>query len=238
MTNIHPFRPHRRLTAVEIIEHGDAAAYGQLLTDLATTGRCPVWLTGYAVESLDPRWEPQRALADLETRDPASLLAKRYPGPCRYDDGCMDPFTDFPGLLPRAPVARDDAIRHAIAQVRKGRVLGDLAVVRAARPADVPAVTGWHGMINSWDDTVGVSAVLRSWEERFGALLTRLDRATLHLAVAAPPRTEQECLAVAAEHIAFCIDAFETYKGQMSTDSLARYARRLLAKPTWHFWWD
>jgi uncharacterized protein DUF4253 len=56
--------------------------------------------------------------------------------------------------------------------------------------------------------------------------------------VAAPSISEDESLHVAAEHIAFCWDAFETYTGQMSTDTLRRYARRLQGAPRWRFWWD
>ena len=83
-----------------------------------------------------------------------------------------------------------------------------LGLVPVARPADVPAAVGWFGTVNSWSDVVGVSAVLRSWEDRFGAVLVRMGRATLDLSVAAPPWERSECEAIAAEHFAFCDDTY------------------------------
>jgi Domain of unknown function (DUF4253) len=65
-------------------------------------------------------------------------------------------------------------------------------------------------MAGSPHDVVAVSAVLRSWEDRFGATLVGLGHASLELSVAAPPWEPTECLAIAAEHYAFCDD---TYRG-------------------------
>ncbi|WP_219417801.1 DUF4253 domain-containing protein [Pseudonocardia nigra] len=238
--SMHPLRPSRRLGGIEIdttVRPGDPA-YRRLLADAPTTGRCPVWITGYGTESLDPRWQAEPALADLETRDANDVLTDRWPGGCACPEDCMAPFHDgFPGILPRPRVEYADTI-DAAAAVADTPYTGDLAVVPVTRPADIPAATGWTGMINSWDDAVGASAVLRSWEERFGAVLVRMDRGSLYLGVAAPPTTREDCLRVAAEHIAFCWDAFETYTGQMSTDTLRRYALRLRGANRWRFWWD
>lgn len=55
-----------------------------------------------------------------------------------------------------------------------------LAVVNADRPADIPAVVGWGGIGNyRHQELPGISAVLRSWEERFRAILTVLMDAAL-----------------------------------------------------------
>jgi hypothetical protein len=238
--SIHPLHPTRRLGGIEIhpgVRPGDPA-YRRLLAAAPTTLHSPVWITGYGTESLDPRWSAEAALAELESRDAAEVLTGRWPGACACPEDCMAPFADgFPGLLPRPPVPAEDVIEAAVALADTDFV-GDLAVVPVSRPADIPAATGWTGMINSWDDAVGASAVLRSWEERFGAVLVRMDRGSLYLGVAAPPTTREDCLRVAAEHIAFCWDAFETYTGQMSTDTLRRYALRLRGANRWRFWWD
>ena len=61
-------------------------------------------------------------------------------------------------------------------------------------------------MCNSWDDVAEVSAVLRSWEDRFGAVLVRMHLSVLELAVPAPPWTVDDCMGVAAEHFAFTCD--------------------------------
>ena len=107
-----------------------------------------------------------------------------------------------------------------------------LALVAVSRPADVPAAVGWAGAGEEWDAAT-VSAVLRTWEDRFGAVLVRMGRATLELAVAAPPWERSECLAIAAEHYAFCDD---TYRGNPGT--LRDYANLLRGSTRWSFWWD
>jgi hypothetical protein len=82
-------------------------------------------------------------------------------------------------------------------------------------------------------DAAAVPAVLRSWEDRFGAVLVRMHASTLDLAVAAPPWAEGDYLRVAAEHFAFtCDDDSPTPK------TLSQYARRLRGARQWSFWWD
>jgi uncharacterized protein DUF4253 len=211
--------------------------YHRLLAAAATTGRCPVCV---ADDRTDPRADRAAIMAELDTRDASEVLSARWPGgACACCDERLDPFRDgFPGLLQRPAVAPEEATMHAVHVVAETPHLPEPDLVEAVRPADVPAVIGWMGSYNCWQDTVGMSTVLRSWERRFGAVLYRLTNSTLELAVAAPPVTEDESLHVAAEHIAFCWDAFETYTGQMTTDTLRQYARRLRGTSRWRFWWD
>jgi hypothetical protein len=108
-----------------------------------------------------------------------------------------------------------------------------LAVVPVSRPADVVAAVGWLGTVNYHRDVTGLAAVLRSWEDRFGAMLVRLDSATLWLSVAAPPRSERQCLSVAEEHFAFCPDV----DGE-DPRPLREYAATLAGRTVWRFWWD
>ena len=108
-----------------------------------------------------------------------------------------------------------------------------LGIVPARRPADVPAAAGWTGMCNSWDEVAEVSAVLRSWEDRFGAVLVRMHLSVLELAVTAPPWSRTDCERVAAEHFAFtCDDDSPTPK------TLRQYAQNLSGARRWWFWWD
>ena len=51
--------------------------------------------------------------------------------------------------------------------------------------------------------------------------------------MAAPPWERSECLAIAAEHFAFCDD---TYRGNPGT--LRDYANLLRGSTRWSFWWD
>jgi hypothetical protein len=153
-----------------------------------------------------------------------------------FHPDCLAPFgAAFPGLArPTAAAAllRPDEV--VTVAVEEAELLGEflLGLVPVARPADVPAALGWAGAGVGWDAAM-VSAVLRSWEDRFGAVLVRVGRATLELAVAAPPWERSECLAIAAEHYAFCDD---TYRGNPGT--LRDYANLLRGCMRWSFWWD
>jgi hypothetical protein len=55
-----------------------------------------------------------------------------------------------------------------------------LAMSPSRRSADAPADIVWSGAVNHENDTARHSAVLRSWEERFGARLVAVGTATLH----------------------------------------------------------
>ncbi|WP_149828561.1 DUF4253 domain-containing protein [Streptomyces tailanensis] len=57
----------------------------------------------------------------------------------------------------------------------------------------------------------------------------------LIVSVAAPPTTEADAEAVAAEHFAFCPD--NIHQGT-ADGSLRTYVQSLLGEHTWSFWWD
>ncbi|MFE0652222.1 DUF4253 domain-containing protein [Streptomyces sp. NPDC059534] len=146
----------------------------------------------------------------------------------------------WPGLAP-APGLRTDPDRAAAAVAElltePDAWLAEArpALVPARRSADIPAVIGWSGPLNHENDVARLCAVLRSWEDRFGARVVALTFDQLVVSVAAPPRTVQEAEAVAAEHFAFCPDNIT----QGHHDSLRAYARTaLLDSPIWTFWWD
>jgi Domain of unknown function (DUF4253) len=64
-------------------------------------------------------------------------------------------------------------------------------------------------------------------------VLIEIDFMALWVSVAAPPRTPQECRAVAAEHFAFCLDV-----DWEDPRPLDRYAADLAGRDWWRFWWD
>ncbi len=196
--------------------------YAFALATAPRTGRCPVWVAGDIPDGRAPGRRP----AALAMRAADAELALRWGGHCPIDD-CTAPFGDwFPGLLarPRVPVVR----AVAVATQAVACEVEPAAVVRVTRPADVPAAIGWAG---AGPDPVGISAVLRSWEERFGALLVGITADELRLAVAAPPRTHHECLALAAEHVALCREI-------LATDTLRGYARCLRDARGWRLRWE
>ncbi|GAA4702884.1 hypothetical protein GCM10023215_47730 [Pseudonocardia yuanmonensis] len=217
--------------------------YEALLRAAPTTGRCPVWITNWTVGRVGPLTAAERTarLLDVARADPARLLEQAWPGPCPSTCSCPEPLPAWPGVLPvpdrNATALEGDLPVVAAARWARERARDSaLAVVDAARPADVPAVLDWRGACNYDQDVVEISAVLRSWEERFGAVLTLLDADTLILSVAAPPMTRRECESVAAEHFAFCPDQQDPQDGRWFT--LRGYADLIRGARQWRFWWD
>ena len=108
-----------------------------------------------------------------------------------------------------------------------------LALVAADRPADVITALGWMGAVNVHDDPAPLSAVLRAWEERWGARVVDIGFDTLTLTVTNPPRDRAAAIALSAEHFAFCPD--NVWQG---VGSLTAYAAALQGARLWTFWWD
>jgi hypothetical protein len=158
-------------------------------------------------------WAEQAADADADDLAPFGM---HCPGPAE----------------PGHPLDDPDAVadRHARVLARRGMSLGLAAVDRGA---DALAAMGWQGALNHNEWTAPLSAVVRSWEDRFGARVIGLGFNTLELSVAAPPVTIRHALHVAAEHWAFCPDILFQGPG-----TLAGYAEEIRGKTWWSFWWD
>jgi hypothetical protein len=182
---------------------------------------------------IDDRGRLAPAADRIDRCDPGAVLARWWNGPC-CDGACLHPFgAEFPGLARRSP-RRVDPFAEAgntgtVLAMRGGCRLG---LVETDRPADIPAHLGWAGMITSTDRVAELCAVLRSWEDRFGATLVVLGFDELELSVAAPPKTAARALAVAAEHRAFCL---RTFTDQPAT--LQEVAKGLVHRRLWRFWW-
>lgn len=147
---------------------------------------------------------------------------------------------DWPGL---ADAPRLEADPDSRAAEVADRLLDDgswfkeprLALVPARRSADLPAAIGWTGPVNYENDTAVLCSVLRTWEDRFGIRVVALTHDRLVLSVAAPPTTQAEAEAVAAEHFAFCPDNIT----QGYRETLREYAEHeVLGQRVWSFWWD
>jgi hypothetical protein len=166
--------------------------------------------------------------------DPEEVLADLW-------EACEEE-TPWQGLavtpaLPASPEPDAVAADMADALVDEDSPFQDprLALVPARRSADIPTAIGWSGPVNHENDTAVLSAVLRSWEDRYGIRVVMLGFDHLLVSVAAPPTTLAEAEALAAEHFAFCPDNI----WQSSETTLPAYAeRRLLNQTAWHFWWD
>jgi Domain of unknown function (DUF4253) len=115
-----------------------------------------------------------------------------------WPPGSTDPFVDFPGL---APAVEQRSPRSNPFSAAAESVDAWLLLVSCNRPADAIAMLG--GLGGEVPAPV-ISAVLRSWEERFAANAYEVAPDLVKLFVAAPPATEEHALLVAAEHMALC----------------------------------
>jgi hypothetical protein len=172
------------------------------------------WWRDHTTEADDYDEEPE----DYEDDDFAQYLAE-----------ALAPFSrrQFPGLAP----AED----HQLSAVQLDQVLAALPLARvglvpASRPADVLPMLGWNGALVT---ALPFAAVLRSWEDRFGAKLLRVGLAEISLLAQRPPRTVKSAQRLAAEQWAFCDEC----AGQGLHD-ISRITASLMSSPIWTFWWD
>jgi hypothetical protein len=204
------------------------------------TGLVPVSVIGGHAQGTRP-WEAGELyplpVCDLDGLDAADVLAaswdSRIPGEEEDDAeaaGERAPFSRrFPGLAPRQD--------QELAAAERGRAIGSLkaaylALVPAARPADVVPLIGWVPA-NWTEGTLPVGAVLRSREDRFGAQLVEIGSDEIRLLADRPPRTLQAAQAIAAEHFAFADEC-----GGKGLSTVSRIAADLISNPFWSFWWD
>lgn len=188
-------------------------------------------------------------MSSPDQHDAGQLLAAWWSSHTEHDDPDDElsprerlevtaPYGDrWPGLAaPGAP--HHDPDQHAddcAEDLLRAKPAMRLGLVAADRGADALTLCGWQGAANYTNDTAELSAVLRSWEDRFGACVIAAGFSELYLSIAAPPTTTSHAQAVAAEHFAFCPD--NIWQGTRPF-TLAGYAESLLNAPTWSFWWD
>jgi hypothetical protein len=155
------------------------------------------------------------------------------------------PFERWPGLAPAGAgiSAAGEADRFAAElvaapgapQLLTGRDSGiHLGLVRAA---DGAAALAACGFISRRGDTAEDAAVIRSWQDRFGVRLCAVGFDCLALSVANPPISQEHCLRLGAEHLAY--ETPEALVEGIDTPlSFEEYAARLSGSNTWWFWWD
>lgn len=222
----------------------DGPVTGELWSELAAehrhSGLWPLLLDETAQPWSSGQVAPEPE-SDIDVYDPAAFMAEVWQDMIeprlRYGDDFEDlaPFGKYcPGPAPAGEPMADPLVVAGW----YAKQLGDgsttlLGLVAAARSADALAVMGWQGALNHNQWTAPLASVVRGWEERFGVRLIRVGFNTLEFSVAAPPRTQEHALHVAAEHWAFCPDAILQGAG-----SLEDYAEEIVSKNAWSFWWD
>lgn len=219
------------------LQHGTGAEWAALRAEHPRSGLWPMLLE----ESAQP-WSAARVTPD----DPALIdhfTAEGFMAEVWQEWACqapaealaeIEPFGMLcPGLAdPGTPIADPDLMAGWFAKrlEERGMCLG---LTPAGRGADALVAMGWQGAVHHNEWTVPLAAMVRSWEERFGARVVCVGFNTLDLSVAAPPADLDHALHVAAEHWAFCPDNVVQGAGD-----LRGYAEQLVAAHSWSFWWD
>lgn len=217
------------------------ASHGKLWTALseqfARTGLWPLVLSSLSSEDsrpwLDGELDPSMSTSATKF-DAKKVLAKQWKQVIPVEDEDpeafepLEPFgAKFPGLA-AATAGKELDLARAV-----NGLTGRLGLLPVKRPADVPCAVGWMGPLNHFSDMGQLSAVLRSWEDRFGAALVELGFDTVTVAVARPVTSAKHAQAIAAELFAICPDSVHQGAG-----SIAALAEELVDAPTWQLWWD
>jgi len=201
-----------------------------------------------AAQVLAARWAMMRAQAEQTQNSQLSwgaLLSRQFPGLKRDERGrpiwpppavAAAELGPFPGLAPRSDSRLSAAERDAALGPLPAARIG---LVAAQRPADVLAIVGW----STFDDpargdqpqnAVWIAAVLRSWEDRFGAQLLNVGPgAVIQLLVERPPRSLEAAQRIAAEHRVFADECAGTGASDIPSISAS-----IVSAPIWTFWWD
>jgi len=232
-------------TPVAWVTHDVVPDAGRIWSQLsglhAQSGLVPILLAGLDHTTTRPwdeeEFEDPADVRGLEHLTAAEVLAERWAGEtdggeAEEDEEFRDmlaPFgLSFPGLAPAEPVGMSpEQVQGVLSTLPASRI----GLVAAARPADVPPAIGWLAS-DQFDDALPIAAVLRSWEDRFGARLLEVGFAQIRLLVERPPATIEAACAIAAEHFAFCDEA------QVGLHDVGQIAASLVNAPIWTFWWD
>jgi predicted DNA-binding WGR domain protein len=236
------------LTDAPVADSG--SLFYRLRGPLAAMGLVPMLLAGmegdetrpwdsHEFSPTDPRrtdhFDAGQVLADMwrdgvneedeETLVPVQPFGLEFPGLAAAP--AVNPPSGFGRLFAKPNDPADD--RAVLAALSSRRI----GLVAASRPADAITALGWAGAVNVHQDPTLMSAVLRSWEDRWGARVVEIGFDTLTVSVGIPPRDRQTALALAAEHFAFCPD--NIWQG---VGTLLAYAASLQQSRIWTFWWD
>jgi hypothetical protein len=152
------------------------------------------------------------------------------------------PYQEFPGLAPAQSLVVPASQLESTIVNQPPAWFG---LVRTNHSYEIPIRAGWFatspvffpGTWGRWDPAGAMTAILRSWETRFGARVFRMGFASLSVLVERPPQTSDEALRVAAE-LCQASDEFHTPPLRGAVTTVPRIAARIVGAPVWRLWWD
>jgi hypothetical protein len=108
-----------------------------------------------------------------------------------------------------------------------------IGLIQARHGYEVPGLLSWNGAANYDLDGAHHVAVLRSWQERYGAELVTLTGDQIELLVARPPRDPATIAQLAVEMLGYCPDL-----DVQGTGTVGVLANGIVPGRCWSFWWD
>jgi hypothetical protein len=158
--------------------------------------------------------DPEESVKGIDAVDVPEELRTSWNALARHTEvGTRQYGAEFPGMAKRTPRTSRHQVNPFVkfaqagepytpGETRRYRIL----LVPTRRPADTLTTTGLE-RLNGLDSQV-LSAVLRSWEDRFGAYVIQYGEAYITLVAAAGPRSMSQAARLAAEFFALVPDQF------------------------------
>ena len=214
----------------------DVSLWRDLVEVFPETGLWPVFASSLGLGTDGSRpWDAGEFDPDDVTRIDAVDVPSAFE--TFWTEGVASP--EFPELTepyatdPPPMAVRDDTCTARLADLASEGAPERLALIPAARPADAITALGWTGPANYTYEMAPMSAILRSWEDRFGAYVIGIGFDVLTVGFERMPTDESNRLSLAAEMTAFCPDL--VFQG---TESVRALADELGRTSTVQFWWD
>lgn len=110
-----------------------------------------------------------------------------------------------------------------------------LAQIPVDHPWELPAWIPMGGF-NDCPSPAQQVALFKKWHSNYGAVPAAVTYDNWELELQKPPTTEEDSLALAKEHFAFCYDI--VMQASKNFASLRGLASSLKNSTTWFFWWD
>lgn len=210
--------------------------YAELIQNYSQTGWWPVQTEGL-------RGDLERPWIDGELREGDEIGTARQFFETHMDDGLEHEDEEYAAEAEFPPYTRqlrqqildnlDRSFTDRLATIEPELLENNgLLVVPTPRPADIPGIVGWLGSCNFDFSGGDISAVLRGWEDRFGAVLYKLDFDLLCVQLDVTDLPEDVIRLIGLEHYIFCPDNIDQGSG-----SYEAYLEDV-EQPTWDFWWD
>ncbi|MFE6961625.1 DUF4253 domain-containing protein [Streptomyces sp. NPDC057696] len=169
--------------------------------------------------------------------DPSPAPVPEGIEPWPHDPG--PPFEQWPGLAPQMPATSagptpEEAAASLLAWLIETGQFGldecRLVLVPAHRGSDALALIGWSAEA----PLPLLCALLRSWEDRFGAHAVAVFGSELHVSVTRPPVEAHHANLLALEHVLSTADNIV----DDPPTPFPEYATDLAGRASWSFWWD